>query len=45
MLQKALITLGAVTVAGLAVLSVGRTLTKMHRSHLKFEFPLEELFV
>ena len=45
MLQKTLITLGAVTVAGLAVLGVGRTFERWRRSHLDFEFPIEELFV
>ncbi len=45
MLHKTLITLGAVTIAGLTVFGVGRTLERLRRSHLDFEFPLEELFV
>ncbi len=45
MLQKTLLTLGAVTVAGLAVFGVGRTLEKWRRSHLNFDVPMEELFV
>ena len=45
MLQKTILTLGAVAVTGLAVLGVGRTLERWRRSHLNFDVPMEELFV
>ena len=45
MFQRTLIAIGAVTVAGLAVVGFGRQLDRWRRSNLKFEYPLEELFI
>lgn len=45
MLQRTLIMLGAVTVAGFAVLGFGRQLDRWRRSNLDFDYPLEELFI
>lgn len=45
MLQRTLITIGAVTVAGLAVVGLGRQLDRWRRSNLRFEYPLDELFI
>lgn len=45
MLQKTLIALGAVAVAGLAVFGFGRQFERWRQAHLNFEFPMEELFV
>lgn len=45
MLHKNLITLGAVTIAGLAVVGVGLTLGRWRRLRLDFEFPMDDLFV
>lgn len=45
MFQRTLIALGAVTVAGIAVLGFGRQLDKWRRANLDFEYPIEELFV
>lgn len=45
MFQKTIITLGAVAVASLAVFGFGRRLERWRRSHLSFEFPMEELFI
>lgn len=44
-MQRTLIMLGAVTVAGLAVLGFGRQLERWRRSNLQFDYPLEELFI
>ncbi len=45
MLQRTLITLGAITVAGLAVFGFGRQLERWRRSNLNFDYPLEDLFI
>lgn len=45
MLPRTLIMLGAVTVAGFAVLGFGRQLDRWRRSNLNFDYPLEELFI
>ena len=45
MLQRTLITIGAVTIAGLAVLGVGRSLDRWRKANVRFEYPLEDLFV
>lgn len=45
MLQRTILTLGAVAVAGLAVFGFGRQLERWRQSHLDFEFPMEELFI
>lgn len=44
-LQRTLFMLGAVTVAGFAVLGFGRQLERWRRSNLNFDYPLEELFI
>ncbi len=45
MFQRTLIAIGAVAVAGLALVRLGRQLDRWRRSSLNFEYPLEELFI
>ena len=45
MIQRTLIAIGAVTVAGLAVVGLGRQLDRWRRATLRFEYPLEDLFI
>jgi hypothetical protein len=45
MLQRALIALGAVAIAGIAVFGMGRRLDRWRKANVEFEFPLEDLFI
>jgi len=45
MIQKTLLMIGAMAVAGLAVFGFGRQFERWRQANLDFEFPMEELFV
>jgi hypothetical protein len=45
MLQRTLIALGAVTIAGIAVFGMGRRLDRWRKSNVQFDFSLEDLFI